>query len=413
MELFKVDTIEEAKEKLKEALLGFGEGFFKKETVKSAQSAGRVLAGDILSEIDVPGFNRSTVDGYALKSSDTRGASEAVPVFLKTAGEVKMGEKPDFTIKSGLCAYVPTGGMLPEGADSVAMIEYCEKFGESSVAVNETLSPGRNTVLKGEDIRRGDIFLKKGRVITPRDMGAMASAGVGSTEVFSPIKIGVISTGDELTDPSAQLECGKIYDINTYSLISLAASRGFEPVYKAVVPDEREEIVKAVGQAMESCEVVVLSGGSSQGEKDMTADIIDSLCNPGVFTHGLAIKPGKPTILGYDGEKKRILAGLPGHPVAAMMVFELVICSVFDELTGRSPIPCVFAEMAENYGCDQGKANCIPLILEEGARGYKALPIPGKSSLMRTLTRADGYTLTDRNKEGLNRGEIVKVHLFR
>ncbi len=224
MKLFEVDTLEEARAKLCAAA---GPSFVTTETVPVPQALGRVLAEELRSGIDVPGFLRSTVDGYAVVARDTQGAGESIPVFLKTVGEVAMGRPATVTVESGTCAYVPTGGMLPPGADAMVMVEYCEPFGDDGVAVYSAVGTGRSTVARGEDIREGTVFLKKGTVIRPQEIGAMASAGVRQATVYRPLTVTILSTGDELADPAETLTPGKIYDINTYALEALAARRGF------------------------------------------------------------------------------------------------------------------------------------------------------------------------------------------
>ena len=409
MKLFQVDTLDEARARLCAAAGSYPAGT---ETIPVPQSLGRVLAEDLSAGVDVPGFLRSTVDGYAVLSRDTQGAGESIPVFLKPIGEVAMGENTELTIQSGECVYVPTGAMLPAGADAVVMVEYCEPFGSDGIAVYNAVSPGRHTVERGEDMRRGTVFLRRGIEIRPQEIGAMASAGVQQVCVYRPLTVTILSTGDELADPAEPLTPGKVYDINTYSLEALAARRGFRVNGRGVVRDDRSALEQALRDGMARSDVVVISGGSSQGKKDMTSAVIDELTDHGVLTHGLAVKPGKPTILGYDGASNTILAGLPGHPVAAMLVFELILCQVMRQLTGRGPALGVYASMETNVGCDAGKANCILVELLESADGYLARPIYGKSGLITTLSRAHGYTLTDQNKEGVRQGETVFVHLL-
>ena len=409
MKLFEVDTIENAKEKIKDCI---GTGFLKTERVSVLASLGKIAAEDIKSNVDVPGFLRSTVDGYAVVAKDTQGAGESIPAFLKVTGEIEMGRPAVGTVSSGECMYVPTGGMLPAGADAVVMIEYCESFGASDIAVYDAVSSGRNTIEKGEDKKSGDLIIKKGTVIKSQEIGALASCGVTEITVYAPLNITVISTGDEILTPGEKLEPGKIFDINTYSVASLAERYGFVVIEKVVVPDDEEILRSTLSRAMKSSDIVCVSGGSSQGKKDITSSLIDELASPGVFTHGLALKPGKPTILGYDENYCTLMCGLPGHPVAAVLVFELVIMDAISELQGRRPPISVFAEMETNVGCDAGKTNCIMVSLTENNGRYIASPILGKSGLISMLTQADGYVVTDRNLEGIKEKETVKVRLF-
>lgn len=409
MRLLKVDTLQEAREKLLKAAAGKP---LKTEKVHFASSLGRVLAEDMKAEENIPGFRRSTVDGYAVRATDTQGVTESIPVFLDVIETVAMGAAPTKAVGPGQAIYVPTGGMVPEGADAMVMIEFCEKFDETSIAVYDPVSPGRNVVTIGEDIAKGRGFLSKGQVIRPQEVGVLASAGVFEPEVFAPWKVTVISTGDELVGGEAAPEKGQIRDINTYSVSAAAARLGFEVIGTKVLKDDEALIEATVKEAMAVSDLVVVSGGSSQGEKDHTADVMDRLSGGGVFTHGIALKPGKPTILGYDDAGETVLVGLPGHPAAAMMVFELMIGWLWRTLTGQKERPMVVAEITENVAAAGGRATCqlVELADEDGV--YKAVPIFGKSGLMTTLTRADGYVLIETNEEGLKEGKQVKVRLF-
>lgn len=410
MRLLKVDTLEEARRKLLDAAAGKKPGT---ETVSFTDSLGRIAAEDIAAAENVPGFAKSTVDGYAVKAANTQGVSESVPVFLDIVEEIQMGVMPGEKILDGQASYVPTGGMLPEGADAVVMIEHTEKFDEKSIAVYDAVSDGRNVIRAGEDIRAGSAFIGAGTLIRPQEIGVMASAGVSRLEVYRPWKVSVISTGDELIGMEEPAGAGRTRDINTYSLSASAVKYGFEVVSTAVLKDDREQIRAAIKSAMTVSDVVLVSGGSSQGEKDYTADIMDELSDVGVFTHGIAIKPGKPTILAYDGGSGTVLAGLPGHPAAAVMIFELLIGWLYRRLTGMKEPKRTVARMTENVAAAGGKATCLLLELREGSDGiYEAEPILGKSGLMTTLTRADGYAVIDTNSEGLKQGEPVAVVLF-
>ncbi len=410
MRLLKVDKIEEARCKLLEAA---GEKVPDTECTGFMESCGRILAQDIPAAENVPGFRKSTVDGYAVMAKNTQGVTDSIPVFLEVVGEVLMGQSPGIDIRDGQAVYVPTGGMLPDGADAVVMIEYVEKFDENSIAVYDSVSPGRNVILEGEDLADGDVFLKKGTVLRPQEIGLMPSAGISEVPVFMPWSISVISTGDEIVAAGQEMKKGQTRDINTYSLSAAAEKHGFRITEKTAVKDGRESVREAIRKAMSSSDVVLVSGGSSQGEKDFTAEVMDQLSDGGVFTHGIAIKPGKPTIIGYDSKSSTILAGLPGHPVAALMIFELFIAWLYRKLTGQKEPVKTAARMTENIASAGGKATCILLELREGEDGiYDAIPVLGKSGIMTTMTRADGYTVTGTDAEGLREGEIVAVTLF-
>ena len=323
-----------------------------------------------------------------------------------------MGEAVSRAIHSGQCAYVPTGGMIPEGADAMVMVEYCESFDEKSIAVYDAVSPGRNMVGIGEDMAKNTKVLSRGTVVRAQEIGALASLGITEVPVYKEMRLTIFSTGDELVEASSVPEKGQIYDINTYTLEALATKNGFKVVHAKVLKDEEELLKASLREAMAFSDMVVVSGGSSQGKKDLTAKVMDELSTPGVFTHGLALKPGKPTIGGYDSATKTMLIGLPGHPVAAMMVFELLCVWIYEELTGKERRKEIHATMDINVASAPGKSTCQPVELIETSEGYVARPIFGKSGLITTLTRAHGYTIIDMNKEGLKIGEVVKVQLF-
>lgn len=409
MNLLTVDTIEQAREKLEAAVSEKKERI---EFIELKDALGRVLASDLVSPEPIPHFRRSTVDGYAVRASDTSGVTESIPVFLEMVEKIEIGTPAVRTIAPGQCTYVPTGGMVPEGADAVVMIEYCENFDETSIAVYDSVSAGRNIIGIGEDIREESLFLKKGTRLRPQEIGVLSSAGVHTVPVYKPWKITIISTGDELVPAEQKPEPGQIRDINTYVLEAMSRKYGFEVVEKKVLRDQRELLETAVKKGMETSDLVVVSGGSSQGEKDHTADVLDKLARPGVFTHGIALKPGKPTILGYDNGTKTILAGLPGHPAAAMLVFELLIVWLYRQETSQPEPKKTTAVMETNAAGAPGRSTCLLVELLEGEDHYIARPILGKSGLMTTLSRAHGYTMIGMNKEGLKTGETVRVVLL-
>jgi len=408
MKLLQTETLQSAREKL----LEFMKGKHDTVVIDLLDAEGLVLSENIVSAGDIPHFRRSTVDGYAVIGRDTQGASESIPVFLENIEEVSIGHAAKSSIKNGQCAYVPTGGMIPDGADAVVMIEFCEPFDRRSIAVNDSVSMGRNVVNVGEDVEKGSVILKKGTKLRPQEIGALASAGFSRIPVYKPLKLTIISTGDELVQTYELPGLGQVRDINTCALRSLAEKRGFEIVSTFVLKDEENLLRSAVSQAMGKSDIVAVSGGSSQGNKDITAKILDELSEPGVFIHGISLKPGKPTILGYDEKSGTALMGLPGHPVAAMLVFELIAVWVKNKLTGQADEKCVYANMKTNMASAPGKTTCQTVRLIESENGYISEPIFGKSGVMSTLTSADGYTLIDMNKEGLHKDELVKVWLI-
>lgn len=409
VKLLKVDTLEEARNKL---IIDDFKDVFEIEKVKLVDAIGRILAKDLVSSIMVPEFTRSTVDGYAVKASDTMGATDTIPVFLDLDFEVQMGQMAQGEVESGTCAYVPTGGMLPEGADAMVMVEYSEPFGPNQIALYSSVAPGTSLVYAGDDIKKGQTLLKAGRILKAQDLGVISSLGLTTVEVYKPLKVSIFSTGDEILEPGQKLEPGKVFDINTFSLMGEAKISNMEVVRTEVLKDIRSDIEQAIRRALDDSDIVILSGGSSQGKKDMTGQIIDEITKGGTLTLGLAIKPGKPTISAYDKDHKAFIFGLPGHPVASLLIFKLLVNWINKSFLDLEDQVFVEAKMTDRLASDPGKLTCQMVELSYGQEGYLAKPIFGKSALMTTLTKANAYVLIDRNQEGLKVGEKVRAYLL-
>ena len=409
MEFLRVDSVETAREKI---FARVKDWISRRETVPLGEAPGRVAAEDVFTPEDIPSFPRSTVDGYAVVSADTSAAGEGIPAILTVRDRVEMGRPASIAIKRGECAEVPTGGMLPDGADAVVMTEYAETFGEDGVALYKSAAYGENAVAPGEDANAGALLIGRGRRILPQDVGALAAAGVTEIAVYAAPRMAVFSTGDELVPPGRKPGPGQVRDVNTYALTALAKKTGYEVTGSAVLPDDEAALEEVMRGAMGVCDIVIVSGGSSKGKKDMTRAVIDRISSPGVFTHGMAIKPGMPVILGYDAASRTLLAGLPGHPVSALMVFETLFGWLFREITGAAETPPIPARVTCNAASSPGKLTCWPCALKRQSGVYEAEPIFGKSGLITTLTRADGYFTVDRDAEGVLAGQTVTVHLF-
>jgi molybdopterin molybdotransferase len=409
MNLLTVSAITEARQKLLDCAANLKP---RAERAGLTEAAGRILAEDLLALDDIPGFCRSTVDGYAVIAADTAAAGESLPVFLKLVGRVEMGTPANFAVRHGECAYVPTGGMIPGGADAVVMVEYCELFDQTGVAVYRSAASGSGVALAGEDARKGDALLRRGAKIRANEAGALAAAGIDSVPVYAPLRLTLISSGDELVPPAESPGPGQVRDVNRFALEALASQSGYRVATSFLLRDDEAALEAAVREALPSSDVIALSGGSSQGAKDLTAAVFSRVARPGVFCHGLAVKPGKPAILAYDSVSDTILAGLPGHPVSALMVFRMLFVWLARTLTGQRDPPPVPAKMACNTAGAPGRETWLPVALTPNETGYTAEPVFGKSGMIRTLCGADGYVIIGLNKEGLRKDEDVWVHLW-
>ncbi len=376
----------------------------------------RVLSRDVFSPEDLPQFSRSTVDGFAVISSDTFGAAESLPAYLNIAGEILMGEEPNFEIVKGKAAKIATGGMLPMGADAIVMVEHAQIIDENMIEVMGPVAPGENVIHKGEDIKKGEIIFKRGHKLRPQDVGALAGLGITRIFVYETPKVSIISTGDEVVSPGKQLRTGQIRDINSFNLTGLIIEAGGNPVNLGIFKDKYEALRDAVDKSLRDSDMVLITGGSSVGTKDMTAKVINDMGKPGVLFHGVSIKPGKPMIGGFVNNKP--VFGLPGHPAAITVCFQQFIEPVLKKLSGisdktfASRRPVVFAKIARNIASSSGREDHVRVALEERDGEIWANPILGKSGLITTLVKADGIVVIPLRKLGLEEGEVVEVRLF-
>jgi molybdopterin molybdotransferase len=403
-EFFNVDTIE--------AVLAHVPSFpaVDTETVALADCLGRVLAEDVHSDLDIPAFDRSTMDGFAVKAASTFGASEANPAYLNICGQVKMGMRPDFSIALGEVARIATGGMLPEGADSVIMVEHTDALDETTIEVYRSVAPGQHVIEKGEDIHHTDPALKKGVRIRPQEVGLLAACGKTTLTVFKRPIVGILSTGDEVV-PVEQIPAeGQIRDINTHTLSGQVIASGGLPVVYGIVKDRRNDLLEKCRCALNKSDMVMISGGSSVGVRDFTVEVLDTLKDTGILVHGISISPGKPTILASSGSKP--LWGLPGHAVSAMVVFAVVVRPFLDRLCGLTQATRQFAVKAvlnRNLASVQGRVDYVRVRVYEESGIVMAEPILGKSGLINTMVKADGLIAIGMNTEGIEQGETVMV----
>ena len=408
MDFFNVVTIDEGRELILESFRDFEPEI---EMVDILDAVDRTLGIDVLSNINVPDFNRSTMDGYGIVAEDSYGATEAIPSILTILGEVKMGELSNIKIKPGETVYVPTGAMVPEGATGVIMIENTEKMGEDALLVYKPVSKGKNMVYIGDDIKKGEIALHKGRIINAEAVGTLAALGISKVQVYKRPRFYIISTGDEIIDIHEELTAGKIRDINSYALHVLAEKAGGEVVNKSIIKDNYELLRQEVEKAMALADIVLISGGSSVGTKDYTNKVINSLGGKGVLAHGLSIKPGKPTIIG-DCHGKLVI-GLPGHPVSSIVVFKALIEHYIDKKLGNNKIlPTVMATMEYNFPSSPGRETYQMVKLRQEDGKYYASPTHGKSGMISLLSQSQGYLVIKMHEEGVNKGEERTVFLL-
>jgi len=379
------------------------------------QCTHRILANDFIATENIPSFRRSTMDGYAVKASSTYGASESNPTMLFIKESIEMGKVPSYPIDIQEASRIATGGMLPEGADSVVMVEYTDALDDQTIEVFKSVAPFQNVIDVGEDIAMNQVQRKQGQIIRPQDLGAAAALGVQTFCVYQKPIVGIISTGDEIIPISQQPETGQIRDINRYSLSSQIIQSGGKPLFIDNVPDDFESLYHACKQGIQSCHMLLISGGSSVGMRDFTIDVIQKLDHAEIIAHGVSIQPGKPTILARIGNLP--VWGLPGHVASAMIVFHVLVRPFLRQLAGERNPPfyahqTIKARLARNVASSQGRDEYVRVRLESSDDAIEAVPIQGKSGLIRTMVQADGLIKISENAEGLEQGDWVDIMLL-
>ena len=384
------------------------------EEVPIAHALGRVIAVPITAPHALPPFIRSTVDGYAVHASDTYGASESLPAYLKLAGEVRMGSRPDFDLYAAQCALIHTGGMLPDSADAVVMLEYTQGIGNGEVEILRSVAVGENVIKVGEDVSAGEVVIPAGMRLRPAEIGGLAAFGISNIQVARQPRVAILSSGDEVVPIEAEPQPGQVRDVNTLALSALIIQSGGVPVSYGIIPDDFEALEQNARRALVECDVVVFTAGSSASARDLTARVIDELGEPGVLVHGVSIRPGKPTILAVCQGKAVI--GLPGNPVSALNIAGLFLTPALDKLLGvkhRPARPVIQARLSLNIASQAGREDWVPVRLMAGEGGMLAEPVFGKSNLIFTLVRADGMVRIPPDATGLAAGELVEVFLDR
>lgn len=379
------------------------------ESVPLELALGRVVATDVTAIDALPGFPRSTVDGFAVRAADTYGASEGLPSYLTLAGTVRMGAAPDVTVAPGTCVAIPTGAVIPDGADSVVMVEYTAETMQGTIEVTRPVAPGAGLVRADEDVASGAVVIHAGRPLRSAELGLLAAAGITTIDVHVRPKVAIISTGDEVVPPStSKLAAGQVRDATASALVGLTHEAGGDPVIAGIVADDRDALELALRQCLGYADLVVISAGSSVGARDETAGAVAALGT--IWCHGLAIKPGKPTLLAECNGVP--VLGLPGNPLSALVVYRMIGTPVVWRLAGCEkppPEPNIRVRLGRDVPSAAGRLD----IIQVAVRGGLAEPLFGPSALLSVLTRADGYVVVPEPATGIDGGTEVEVVLYR
>ncbi len=386
------------------------------EQVELEETLGRVLAVAVEAGEDLPTHPRSTMDGYAVRARETYGASETLPVYLAIDGEVRMGELPERGPGQEACCKIATGGLLPPETDAVVMFEHTVRVDDTTLEVLKPVAPGDNVMAAGDDVTKGRAILPAGRLLRPQELGLLAALGIERLEVHRRVRLGVFSTGDEIVPFRETPPPGKIRDANSVTIAALARQCGAEVRFYGIAADEEEAFLAVAEKALAENELIVFSGSSSVGSRDLGEKVVARLGAPGIVLHGVAIKPGKPVIVARAGEK--MVFGLPGHPVSAAVTFELFVKPAILHVGGRAPSPLpeaktVSAVCQRNINSAAGRTDFVRVALTGNRRrGLRATPVLGKSGALSTLVEADGYFVIEESSQGVEKGTEVMVHLY-
>jgi molybdopterin molybdotransferase len=386
------------------------------ETINLEKAFGRILAEKIVAPEPVPHFRRATMDGYAVQAKDTFGASESLPAMLHVIGSVEMGKPPSIRLKYNEAVEIPTGGALPDGADAVVMVEYTERIDESTVEVYRPVAPGDHVLSIGEDIGEGQTLFEAGHILKPQDVGTLAAVGISEVSVYRKPKVAIISTGDEIVPHTtkAPLPVGVIRDVNSLFIAGLCEEVGAEVGERLLIEDDRPRLQNACLELARDYDVILLSGGSSVGMRDFTLNVFQNLPESTVLFHGVAIKPGKPTMLATS--RGTYLWGLPGQPASTMSVMYALVCPFLLSIQGaRANFPysrgMLDATLSTRLPSSHGREDFIPVSLVREEHRWLAKPVFGKSGMVSLLTKADGFVTIAENAEGLDEGSPVTVYL--
>ena len=381
------------------------------EFVSTESSLKRILYRDIVAEIQLPEFVRSSMDGFSVKASNTFGATEDLPAYLEVVGEIGMGHQPVPSISAGQAVTAYTGGMLADGADAVVMVEHTAMTNDGLLQIFRPVAEGENTIRPGEDFDLGDSAGEKGDVITTGTLGALLALGIDKVKVFKQLTVGVISSGDELVAPEATTELGQTRDINAHTIAAQIQKLGMRYAKFPLIDDNIESLKFAGTEALGRCDALLFTSGSSLSNRDLTYQVIQSLGEPGVLAHGISLKPGKPTVLGVTSGKPVI--GLPGNPVSALTVFDFVVDPILRHISGRKTVPALTATaiLQNDLPSERGRTDFVRVSLQETENSLNAVPVWGKSNSISVFSETVGYVQIPSDQSGLYKGTSVKVRL--
>jgi molybdopterin molybdotransferase len=375
----------------------------------------RVLGEAIKAEEDLPGFDRSTMDGFAVRSSDTFGAGESSPALLHVRGEVAMGEISELRLGTGEAVRIWTGGGLPAGTDAVVMVEHTQELDHNTIEVLTAVAPYENVVRKGEDFKASETLLASGHRLRPQDLGLLAAMGKSTVKVYEKPRVGIISSGDEIVPVEQAPPAGCMRDVNRHALDAMTREIHATPVWIGIAPDRLDALSSLVDRSLQQSDAVVISGGSSMGSRDLVIDVIRGYEDSEILVHGVSVSPGKPLILAKVAG--RPLVGLPGHPVSAMVCFEQFVVPLIRRLEGEDVFTpylrvTVQAFLGRNVPSKEGREDFVRVRLQKEGDRLTAVPVPGKSGMISTMVRGHGYIKIVTDCEGLYKGDHVAVHLF-
>jgi molybdopterin molybdotransferase len=386
------------------------------ERIPTVRARARVLAEDLYSSVDLPHFHRAAMDGYAVRAKETFGASQSLPAYLKLCGVVEMGKAATQPLGTGQAIRISTGGMMPPESDAVVMVEYTDETEMGLVEIHRGVSPWQNVIQIGDDIKKGELVFQRGRRLRAHDLGALTGIGISSVPVHKRPRVGLISTGDEIVDADTTPLPGQVRNINQHSIAGLIEECGGELRDWGVIRDDKDQLGRAIGEALQWSDLVLLSGGSSMGAKDIALETILSFPDAKFIFHGISVSPGKPTIFAQACGKP--IMGLPGYPVSALVIFDLFAAPLIRKIGGEAAAHInqfartQRATLKTNIASQVGREDYVRVTLQQDSQGLWATPLPSKSGAIFTLVKADGMVRIDLNQDGLEQGEEVEVILF-